>query len=46
MRAAEFAHRLVERLGPLEVADVASAWNHDQLRVPNLPIELPGDAKR
>ena len=46
MAAAELTLGLVELLGPLEVADVAAAWDHDQLGVRNRLLELAGDPER
>ena len=44
--AAERAHGVVERPGPLEIAHVATAGDHDKLRLGNRVLELLGDGER
>src|SRR5688572_6563423 len=44
--AAELAHGLVDLLGPLEIAELARARDHDELRVRDRVLELACDAER
>ena len=46
MRAAERADRVVERTGPLEVAQVACAREDDERRVGDRLLELAGHLQR
>src|SRR3954447_6826416 len=44
--AAELTYRLVEPRRLLEVADMTGVGDHDELRIGDRPLELPGDAER